>query len=142
MGARGAQPEATPPGHSDRACCKMPPRSPMGWQLVPIVPHFAHPGAPIRLKLKPVFSGIGIAPGLSEGGDRMPLAQITRPGLAAIALSVALLWSCVLTEHSMTRKALAERAQVMRQVVRSRQRTEPVSAPSRFVRRRPHPTAS
>jgi uncharacterized membrane protein len=72
----------------------------------------------------------------------MRLAQITRQGLAAIALSVALLWICVLAEHAMMQRAVQERAQVMRQVVRSRQRAEPVGAPAPFVRHRRRPTAS
>ena len=83
--------------------------------------------------------GIAFKPGVVK--KRMPVAQITRPGLAAIALSVALLWGCVFGEHVMNRRALRERAQVMRQVVRSRQRTEPVVAPSPLVRPRVRPTA-
>ncbi len=71
----------------------------------------------------------------------MQLAKITEQGLAAIALSVALLWGCVLGEHAMMRQALRERAQVMRQVVRAPQRTQPVLAPSPLVRHRIRPTA-
>jgi hypothetical protein len=72
----------------------------------------------------------------------MPLAKITGQGLVAIALSVALLWGCVLGEHAMMRKALQERAQVMRQVVRAPRGTQPVFAPRPPVRHRIRPTAS
>ncbi|MGO9259947.1 MAG: hypothetical protein ACLQU1_27090 [Bryobacteraceae bacterium] len=72
----------------------------------------------------------------------MPIAKITEQGLVAIALSVALLWGCVLGEHAMMRQALRERAQVMRQVVRAPQRTQPVLGPSPLVRHRIRPTAS
>ena len=74
--------------------------------------------------------------------QRLPVARITRPGLAAIALSVALLWGCVFGEHVLARQALRDRAEVMRQVVRSRQRAEPVVAPSPRVRSRIRSTAS
>ena len=72
----------------------------------------------------------------------MRLAQITRPGLAAIALSVAVLWGCVVANHLTMRQALAERAQVMRQVVRSRQRMQPAGTPARFIHHPLHSTAS
>jgi hypothetical protein len=71
----------------------------------------------------------------------MPIAKITEQGLAAIALSVALLWGCVLGEHALMRQALRERAQVMRQLVRTPRRSLPVSAPSPLVRHRVRPTA-
>ena len=62
----------------------------------------------------------------------MPIARITGSGLAAIGVSVALLWGCVIGERAMVRRALTERAQVMRDIERlqRRQRTEPVSLPS------------
>lgn len=71
----------------------------------------------------------------------MPIAKITEQGLAAIALSVALLWGCVLGEHALMRQALRERAQVMQQVVRTPRRALPVSAPSPLTRHRVRPTA-
>jgi len=80
--------------------------------------------------------GIAADPAKEETG--MPIAQITRPGLAAVAISVALLWTCVIGERLMMRQAALERATVMRQVVRSRQRAEPVVAPAPFVRHRAH----
>ncbi|HLK67384.1 MAG TPA: hypothetical protein VKU19_28305 [Bryobacteraceae bacterium] len=61
----------------------------------------------------------------------MAIAKITGPGLAAIAVSVALLWSCVLGERSLARRAVTERAQVLREMQRlQRRRTVPVSLPS------------
>jgi hypothetical protein len=61
----------------------------------------------------------------------MPIAKITGQGLAAIGVSVALLWGCVLGEGAMVRRALTERAQVLREMERlQRRRSEPVSLPS------------
>ena len=63
----------------------------------------------------------------------MPIARITGQGLAAIALSVALLWACFIGERLMVRQALAERAQLMRelhQMQRESRSTQPVSAPA------------
>ena len=70
----------------------------------------------------------------------MPVARITRPGLAAIALAVTLLWGCVIGQHVMMRQALLERARVMRQLVPAPGRTQPVAAPGRFAHKRPRPT--
>jgi len=61
----------------------------------------------------------------------MSIARITGPGLAAIGVSVALLWTCVLGEHVMVKQAQIERAQVVRDMQRlQRRHTEPVSLPS------------
>jgi hypothetical protein len=73
----------------------------------------------------------------------VPIAKITGQGLAAIALSVALLWGCLISERVMVRRASAERTLVMRDLQRM-QRThlrlnhhsEPVSAPVHIPR--PH----
>ena len=66
----------------------------------------------------------------------MPIAKITGQGLAAIALSVALLWACLIGERVMVRRAFAERTLLIRDLQRmqrrgpgSTQRSEPVSAP-------------
>ncbi len=56
----------------------------------------------------------------------MPIAKITGQGLTAIALSVALLWGCLIGERVMVRRASAERAQVMRDLRRIRLRANPV----------------
>jgi hypothetical protein len=61
----------------------------------------------------------------------MPIAKITGQGLAAIALSVLLLWSCFVGAHLTVKRAVAQQAQVMRelhQLQRDRQ-AQPVSAP-------------
>jgi hypothetical protein len=71
----------------------------------------------------------------------MPIAKITGQGLAAIALSVALLWSCLIGERVMVRRASAERALVMRDLQRMQRthlqlhrRSEPVSSPVHIPR--------
>jgi len=67
----------------------------------------------------------------------MPIAKITGQGLAAIALSVALLWTCLIGERVMVRHASARQAQLMRelhQMQRSR-RAEPASVPSPAIPR-------
>jgi hypothetical protein len=62
----------------------------------------------------------------------MAIAKITGPGLAAIGVSVALLWGSVIVERVMVRRAVTERAQVLREIERlqRRQRSEPASLPS------------
>jgi hypothetical protein len=65
----------------------------------------------------------------------MSIAKITGQGLSAIALSVALLWGCVIGERVAARRAFSERAKVLREISRMqrRQRTQPVSEPVPFV---------
>jgi hypothetical protein len=65
----------------------------------------------------------------------MPIIKITRQGLSAIALSVALLWGCLIGERIAARRAFSERAKVLRDIsrIRHRQRTQPVSAPAPFL---------
>jgi hypothetical protein len=69
----------------------------------------------------------------------MPIARITGQGLAAIALSVALLWACFIGERLMVRNAVDQRAQLMRELHRMQRdrRAQPVSAPAH---RGAHPT--
>ena len=69
----------------------------------------------------------------------MPIAQITKPGLAAITVAVALLWGCLIGQRVLMHQALRERARVMRQIVPPPRRAEPVVAPAPFVRHRIHP---
>jgi len=59
----------------------------------------------------------------------MPIAKITGQGLAAIAISVALLWACLISERTIVRRASAARILVMRDLYRMQQvhRAEPVS---------------
>jgi len=62
----------------------------------------------------------------------MPIAKITGQGLAAIALSVALLWACFIAERVTVRRARIEQAQVMRDLrdlQRQRRGTEPAASP-------------
>ena len=62
----------------------------------------------------------------------MPIVRITGQGLAAIALSVALLWACFIGERLMVRHSLAQRAQLMRELhqMQREHRAQPVSAPT------------
>ncbi len=65
----------------------------------------------------------------------MPIIKITRQGLSAIALTVALLWGCLIGERVAARRAFSERAKVLREIsrIRRRQRTQPVSVPAPFL---------
>lgn len=62
----------------------------------------------------------------------MPIAKITGQGLAAIGLSVALLWACLIGERLLLSQTLAERAQVMRELhqMQRDRGTQPVSTPA------------
>ena len=62
----------------------------------------------------------------------MPIAKITGQGLAAIALSVGLLWTCFIAERVIVRHATAQRALLMRELyqLQRNHRAEPVSAPA------------
>ena len=61
----------------------------------------------------------------------MTLAKITTPGLTAMGLSVALLWSCLIGERILARQAAQGQAQVLREMnlLRQRQRAVPASIP-------------
>jgi len=61
----------------------------------------------------------------------MPIAKITGQGLAAMALSVALLWTCLVSERVILNRSYAERAQVMRELrqLQMTHRTVPASTP-------------
>jgi len=61
----------------------------------------------------------------------MPIAKITGQGLAAIALSVALLWGIFIGERVLVRQTLEQRTLVMRELQEMQRghRTEPVSTP-------------
>ena len=65
----------------------------------------------------------------------MPIIKITGQGLSAIALSVALLWGCVIGERITAQRAFSERAKVLRDIsrMRRRERSQPVSAPAPFI---------
>jgi hypothetical protein len=72
----------------------------------------------------------------------MPIAKITRQGVAAIALAVALLWGFLLVEHFELRQALDQRARVLRELRELQRRggPVPVSAPSPLLPHRFHIT--
>ena len=61
----------------------------------------------------------------------MALAQITRQGLIAIAVLVAILWSCVLTERRITRNSRIETYRALRdiRILKFKRHIEPVAHP-------------
>ena len=61
----------------------------------------------------------------------MPIAKITGRGLAAIAVSVGLLWSCFVGERLILKRSYAKRAQVFRELrqMQLMQHTQPASTP-------------
>ena len=72
----------------------------------------------------------------------MSIAKITGPGLAAMAVSVALLWGCWIAEQVLWQRAAQEQVRVLRdmQLLRQRQNSEPTSAPiPRFWHKRRTP---
>ena len=67
----------------------------------------------------------------------MAVAALTRQGLTSMAMSVILLWGCILGERAIVRQAIAEQARALRTIESLRnRRDEPVSTP---VPRIPHP---
>ncbi|MGB9457404.1 MAG: hypothetical protein ABSB23_00240 [Bryobacteraceae bacterium] len=74
----------------------------------------------------------------------MPLFKITGQGLSAIAVSVALLWGCLLGAGAQERRAMAARGQVMRQLrlLQERNRRRPLSVPFPHHHRQPQPIAA
>lgn len=61
----------------------------------------------------------------------MTIAKITGPGLAALAVSVSLLWGCLIAERTLTQRAWREQARVLHelQIMRQRQHDQPVAIP-------------
>ena len=78
---------------------------------------------------------------LMEGGFALAAARITRPGLTAIALLVALLWACALGERFIVRRANIETARTLRDMrsLRMKNRRQPASVPTRPPRHSPRP---
>ena len=68
----------------------------------------------------------------------MPIARITTPGLTAMAVSVILLWTCLITERVMVRNAARNETRVLREMnlLRHRQRAVPADAPAPQHRKR------
>jgi hypothetical protein len=61
----------------------------------------------------------------------MAIAKITREGLVAIAVLVAILWGCILAERILTRNATMETYRVMRKIryLKFKRHIEPASRP-------------
>jgi hypothetical protein len=71
----------------------------------------------------------------------MTVFGITRHGLAGMAISVALLWGCLLSERMIVRHAAVEQARALRTIQDlRRQQAQPVSAPAPRFPRPPRPT--
>ena len=62
----------------------------------------------------------------------MGLAKISGAGLSSIAVSVAILWGCILGEHLIVRRANREFSQAMTQIrqLQLKKQTEPASLPT------------
>jgi hypothetical protein len=63
------------------------------------------------------------------------IAKITRTGLAAMAVSVALLWGCLISERYVVQRAGLVRARALYNLERLREghQPQPVSAPGRVL---------
>jgi hypothetical protein len=59
---------------------------------------------------------------------------ITKPGLLAMTLSVAALWSCIALEHAALRRAAIDAEACTRALQDLRERTVPVATPDPFHR--------
>lgn len=68
----------------------------------------------------------------------MSIGKITKPGLAGMAVSVALLWGCFIGEQCVVRSARIERARALYNLERLRRgrESQPASAPGPQL---PHP---
>ena len=73
----------------------------------------------------------------------MTIAKITVPGLAALGVSVAMLWGCLIAERTLVRRAVLEQARVLHEIelLRQKQRAEPVADPLPRIPRRRNATA-
>ena len=69
----------------------------------------------------------------------MPIARITTSGLAAMAMSVLLLWGCLIAERLTMRSAARDERRVLWEMnmLRQRQRSVPADAPTLQPPRRP-----
>lgn len=71
----------------------------------------------------------------------MAVAGITRQGLAGMAMSVALLWGCLLGARMIVRQASVEQARALRTIESLRGRpSQPVSTPAPRIARPLRPT--
>jgi hypothetical protein len=71
----------------------------------------------------------------------MVVAEITKSGLACMAVSVALLWGCLISERYVVQHAGLERARALYNLERLRhgRQAQPVSAPRPLL---PHPVTA
>jgi hypothetical protein len=76
-------------------------------------------------------------------GAPVTIAAITRPGLTAIGLAVAMLWTCLILERATVRRAALEQVRVLHEVDELRQQryARPVSSPVPGFSRRHRPAA-
>ena len=73
----------------------------------------------------------------------MAIAKITKAGLSSIAVLVVLLWSCIIGEHMMVRRANREFSSALNEIraLRMKKSAEPAAAPApRWKSRRVNPT--
>ena len=72
----------------------------------------------------------------------MAIAKISGAGLSAIAVSVALLWGCLISERVIVRQANLEMSQTLREVrlMRLRRVSQPVSVPLPRIHRHVRPS--
>jgi hypothetical protein len=66
----------------------------------------------------------------------MPVAKITGQGLFAIALSVTLLWSCIVGERVLVHHAGAERVRILQEMDRLQRLRRPIPATTPLPTRR------
>ena len=61
----------------------------------------------------------------------MALAKITRPGLVSIAILVAILWGCIISERYLLRNSKIETYRALRDMryLKFKRRVEPASRP-------------
>ncbi len=69
----------------------------------------------------------------------MPVVKITGQGIAAIGLSVGLLWACWIATAVTMERSLNERARVFQQLERMQHKRQPEPV---FLPRRPHKISS
>jgi hypothetical protein len=68
----------------------------------------------------------------------MPIVKITGQGLSAIALSVALLWTCLLTERRVFHKAAVKQSEILKEIEHLRRHVDRPRLP--FQNRPPKPS--
>ena len=98
----------------------------------------------IRLTYKDLQLAMELLLAWIERRPPMKLARISGEGLAAIALSVAALWGCLVLEQVTVRTARQERARIiydLRKLQRRIQEPVPASAPAPIRPRAARPTA-